>query len=289
MELPATGAPHSLPEAVAPAAGPLDDDTAFASFRHYIYQVAGIRLSDNKKGMVFGRLAKRLRYHGLKSFADYYRLVKSNTVPGEEQVLVDLLTTHETHFFREPRHYEFLDRDILASHPRSLPFRFWSAACSSGEEAYSAAMLLAERLGNGPWEVVGTDISTQVLETAQAGHYPISRAEEIPEAMLKRYCLKGFGPQEGILAIRPDLRGRLRLKQANLTAPLPSLGWFDAIFLRNVLIYFDQETQQAVVSRVISHLRPGGHLFLGHAESLNRLDFQLELRAPGIFRKPDSR
>src|SRR5690606_26569069 len=153
-------------------------------FQKLIFEAAGIQLSTTKRTMVAGRLLKRLRLHGLSDFTSYVRLV--DTCPEEYQQVVDLLTTNETYFFREPRHFEFLREQILANRSGSAEFKIWSAACSSGEEPYSLAMLLADRLGNNGWKLLASDISSQMIIRARSGHYPIARTEGIPVEYLKR-------------------------------------------------------------------------------------------------------
>ena len=151
---------------------PTLSDQEFARFRNFIHGAAGISLAPTKKSLVAGRLAKRLRHHGLTSFGDYYHLVSSER--AERQIAVDLLTTNETHFFREPRHFDLLRDQFLPAHPRDRLLRVWSAACSSGEEVYTLAMVLADTLGDASWEVLGSDISTRVLEQASRGSIPWS-------------------------------------------------------------------------------------------------------------------
>jgi chemotaxis protein methyltransferase CheR len=202
------------------------------------------------------------------------------------QTAVDLLTTNETYFFREPKHFDLLRELALSAASRSLTFRVWSAASSTGEECYSIAMVLADCLGGAAWEVVGTDISSRVLERARAGHYPLERTKHIPAAYLKRFCLKGHGQQEGTLLIDRQLRSRVSFAQVNLNTELPSLGNFDLIFLRNVMIYFNADTKRSVVERVLAPLRSGGHFFIGHSESLNEISTAVRQVAPSIYRKP---
>jgi len=259
-------------------------DLEFAHFRKFIYGIAGIHLSPVKKALVAGRLAKRVKFHGLSSFGEYFRLISGR--PEERQIAVDLLTTNETHFFREPRHFELLRKRLLPDHPRGQTFRAWSAACSSGEEVYTLAMVLAEALGESPWEVLGSDISSRVLAQAESGLYPMSRAEELSADYLKRYCLKGVGSMEGHFVVSSRLRARAHFAQINLTEPLPSTGVFDAIFLRNVMIYFQADTKRQVVERLLTRLRPGGWLFVGHSESLNGIVDGLQGVAPSVYRKP---
>ena len=261
-------------------------DQEFSQFQKLIYQQAGISLSPAKKALVSGRLAKRLIQHRLGSYAEYFNLLTSKDHSGELQVAVDLLTTNETYFFREPKHFDYLRQKILSGHKPGRTFRVWSAACSSGEEPYSIAMVLSDHLGEGPWEVVATDISTRVLEKARAGHYPLERTGCISREHLSRYCLKGVGAQEGTLLVERKLRSRVNFMQVNLSKPLPALGEFDLIFLRNVMIYFDLETKRQVVQRLLPLLRPGGHFLIGHSETLNSVVDTLQAIAPAIYRKP---
>lgn len=260
-------------------------DQEFGQFQELIYQLAGISLTSAKKALVTGRLAKRLSQHRLNSYAEYFSLLTSRRHPEELQVAVDLLTTNETYFFREPKHFDFLG-GLLAAHRPGRAFRVWSAACSSGEEPYSIAMVLNDHLGEAPWEVVASDISTRVLARAQIGHYPLGRADGISREHLSRYCLKGVGSQDGTLLIDRKLRSRVSFRQINLNCGLPSLGEFNVIFLRNVMIYFNMETKRQVVQRMLPLLRPGGHFLIGHSESLNGVVDHLELVAPSIYRKP---
>ena len=262
-------------------------DQEFALFQRLIYKLAGINLGDSKKILLVGRLQRRLREHQLDSFASYYRLLTSGQDPGEVQTMVDLLTTNETYFFRESRHFDFLREEILtASRPRR-GFRVWSAASSSGEEAYSVAMVLADRLQDSPWEVFGSDISTRVLAKARTGHYANERNQGIPDALMRQYCLRGTRGEEGTFLITPKLRERVRFEQVNLTRPIsPHIGSFDVIFLRNVMIYFDTETKRQVVANLLPRLLPGGHFIVGHSESLNGITDQLQVVRPTIYRKP---
>ncbi len=262
-------------------------DQEFHQFQKLIYQIAGISLSSAKKALVSGRLSKRLREHSLNSYGEYYRLLTSGRESAEMQVAVDLLTTNETQFFREPRHFDFLRQMAMAGARPGCTYRVWSAACSTGEEPYSIAMVLADCLGDGPWEVVASDISARALEKACAGHYPLHRAKNIPPHYLTGCCLKGVGRQKGTFLIDKALRNRVQFMQINLNAPLPKLGEFNVIFLRNVMIYFGMETKKLVVSRMLPLLKPKGHFIVGHSESLNGVvDASLSLVTPSIYRKP---
>lgn len=271
---------------VAPVAGQVAiSDREFAQFQRFIHEAAGIALAPAKQALVSGRLAKRLKQRGLDSFDAYFRLLSSGQAPGEVQVAIDLLTTNETYFFREMKHFDLLRQLVMTTQRRTDSFRVWSAASSSGEEAYSIAMLLADSLGDAPWEVVGSDISTRVLEQARRGHYVMDRCRNIPVAYLRQYCLRGVGDEQGTLLVDRALRSRVRFVQVNLNAALPSLGSFDAIFLRNVMIYFNTETKRQVVGRVLPLLKRGGHFYIGHAETLNDIASGLQVLAPSSYQK----
>jgi chemotaxis protein methyltransferase CheR len=260
-------------------------DKELAQFRRFIFEAAGITMSEQKKALVEGRLSKRLAAHGLDSFGQYFKLLTSGTHPDEVQVAVDLLTTNETYFFREIKHFEFLRTQALAARARVQPFRVWSAASSTGEEAYSIAMVLADCMETTPWEVLGTDISTQVLKGATKALYTMDRGRHIPPEYLRRFCLKGAGEHQGKLLIERNLRSRVLFRYANLNVALPNLGKFDFIFLRNVMIYFSDDTKREVVARVLGALKPGGYFFVGHSESLNGISDAVTTVAPSIFRK----
>ncbi|WP_246487362.1 CheR family methyltransferase [Ferrigenium kumadai] len=263
-------------------------DQEFRQFQTMIYDIAGISMSPAKKPLVSGRLAKRVKQHGLNSYGDYFRILMQKDKRDELQVAIDLLTTNETYFFREPKHFDFMRQHVPALRRPGKPFRIWSAASSSGEEPYTIAMVLADVLGDDAWEVIGSDISSRVLEKARGGHYPMTRIEGIPRHYLSRFCLKGTGPQEGTFLVDRNLRNRVSFQQVNLNENLPKLGEFDMIFLRNVMIYFDMETKQQVVARMLPLLRPGGYFVVSHSESLNGITDALKIVSPSIYRKPDA-
>ncbi|TGG95785.1 protein-glutamate O-methyltransferase CheR [Natronospirillum operosum] len=255
----------------------------FRQFQQMIFTEAGIHMPASKKTMVAGRLSRRLKALQLSSYGDYWQCLRMDA--AEKQTAVDLLTTNETYFFREPRHFEFLRDRILPEQSRQRPFRLWSAACSSGEEAYSSAMVLTECLGSTGWEILASDISTQMLDRARTGRYPMARTDKIPQHSLKRHCLRGIGQAEGTLMIEPALRARVAFRQINLNTALPAdTGLFDLIFLRNVMIYFNAETKQQIVARLQKCLQPGGYLIIGHSETLNGLQSGLQVVMPSIYR-----
>lgn len=263
-------------------------DREFARFQSLIHGITGIHLASSKKALLCGRLAKRLRGRNLAGFGEYYELVSSGRDPAELETCINLLTTNETYFFREAKHFDLLRQRILPLRQPGATFRAWSAACSSGEEPYTIAMVLAEALNtNGPWEVFASDISTAVLEKAKLGQYPLERARNIPDGMLKKYCLKGIDSQSGNLLVDEALRKRVRFARINLNSALPQVGEFDVIFLRNVLIYFQPDVKRQVVARLANHLKPGGWFIIGHSESLNGLSDSLRPVMPTVYRKDE--
>lgn len=264
---------------------PLNPDE-FNWVSRFLNDRTGIQLKDGKQAMVMGRLEKRLRMHNFQSYSEYFR---SLIQPGNERELrlaVDLLTTNETYFFREPQHFDYFCAQILPKHPRSKPLRIWSAASSTGEEAYTLGLLLAEYFSSTNWDILGTDISTRVLEKARDGLYDLSAAENIPAGLLRKHCLKGVDEYDGFLLIDPAIRKRIRFEHANLIGELPDVGMFDVIFLRNVMIYFDQDTKQRVLDRLQRQLLPGGHFFISHTESLNGFKTPFKMIKPSIYQKP---
>jgi chemotaxis protein methyltransferase CheR len=259
-------------------------NTEFGYFKRFIYDAAGISLSESKKALVTGRLAKRLAVCHVATYGDYFRLLTSGESPSELQMAVDLLTTNETYFFREPKHFNFLRAQVTAAREKPGVFRVWSAAASSGEEPYSIAMVL-EDLIPGRWEVVGSDISARVLEKARRAHYPMDRVAHFPRGYLQRFCLKGVGTEADTLLVERGLRQKVSFRQVNLNVPLPHMGMFDIAFLRNVMIYFDGATKRSVVERVLTAVKPGGFLLVGHSETLTGVSDAVEPVAPAIYGK----
>lgn len=259
----------------------------FAQFQKLIYKIAGISLADTKKVLLVGRLGRRLKHHNLSSFGEYYRLVSGPGADAELQTMVDLLTTNETYFFREEAHFEFLTRTILPAHPPGTSFNIWSAASSTGEEIYTLGFVLADALGvNANWNITGSDISTSVLATAERGLYWLDRTRGLPDACLRKYCLKGVRSQEGSFMIAPEIKRHTKFMQVNLNKTLPAMGKFHVIFLRNVMIYFDADTKRQVVARLVEQLHPGGYFIVGHSESLNGLTERLRTVKPTIYQLP---
>lgn len=258
---------------------------AFHKIRDYVYQTAGIIIGANKMAMVTGRLWRRLELLGHKDYETYYAYVASAAGEQERNTMLDLLTTNETYFFRESAHFNFL-RDEIIPQQGHHKLRVWCAASSTGEEPYSIAMVLADTLGKCDWDVLATDISSKVLEQGRNGLYRAERINHIPADYLKNYCRRGIGEYEGMLAVVPSLRSRVTFEQHNLLHPRATQDQFDIIFLRNVLIYFDNETKQKVIENMLQSLRPGGWLILGHCESLQGLKLGINTISPSIYRKP---
>lgn len=257
----------------------------FEWISRFLYERTGIALNDGKQALVMGRLDKRLRKRDLLSYSDYFALLGRPGYEDETTVAIDLLTTNETYFFREPKHFDFLKNVAFPQYQRQKQIRIWSAASSSGEEAYTIAMTLAEYFQGSDWEVIGTDISTRMLEKAQRGLYPMLAADKIPKPLLKKYCLKGRDEFEDFFLLDSSIRQRVHFSIANLIEPLPELGMFEVIFLRNVMIYFDKDTKKRLVEKITTKLRTGGYFIVSHSESLNGLDSPLKLIAPSIYQK----
>lgn len=257
--------------------------SAFEKLTTLVKVHSGIHLNESKKQLVVGRLSKRLRHLNLNDYESYYEECIAS--PEELQTMINTITTNETSFFRESHHFDFMAQAILPS-VKTSPFRVWSAAASIGAEGYSIAMELDSSLSERgiEWEVIGTDINTDVLEQASTGIYPIRFADQIDEGYLKRYCLKGTGKHEGEFLIDDYLRSKVRFSSANLMAPIPSeLGKFEVIFLRNMLIYFDNASKKKIIENVLKVLKPGGYLFIGHAESIGHITNAVRQIRPTIY------
>jgi len=257
-------------------------NTEFSEIQRLIYQWAGIYMTESKKALISGRLMKRLRHYELASYAEYIRIVKNPQHADEKQIMINQLTTNETYFFREPKHFEWLRARARKSTADS--FRIWSAACSSGQEVYTMAMVLSEELGHSQWEIYGSDISEKILTTAIEATYPIAQSSQIPPAYLKKYCLRGVKESEGKFCFNDSIRARTHFFHVNLIEALPqNFGLFDAIFLRNVMIYFDRPTRQKVAESLMHFLKPEGNLVIGHAESLHGITERLVAVQPTIY------
>lgn len=266
------------------ASSPLISPGAFRCIRDLFQRESGIALPAAKQALVASRLRKRLAHHKLDSFDTYCTLLTAPDAHAERRVVIDLLTTNETYFFREPDHFVHLG-DTVRPRIASRPLRVWSAASSTGEEAYSLAMTLADRCGTNNWEVLASDLSTRVLEHARRGIYEMNRLQHMPADYLERYCLKGTGEYAGFMRISPQLRDRVLFVEHNLLDAPSALGRFDIIFMRNVLIYFDRDTKQKIVSTAVEALVDDGLFYTGHSESLHGLDLPLRAVSPSIYRR----
>lgn len=248
-----------------------------------IYQRAGIVLAAHKREMVYNRLMRRLRLLQMNDFSQYLALLESQPNSSEWQEFINALTTNLTSFFREAHHFP-----LLAEHARERQgcYQVWSCAASTGEEPYSIAITLAETLGTGPgkFQVYASDIDTQVLEKAHNGIYRKESLEVLSPEQLQRFFLKGKGPQQGLVRVRPDLGSLVHFFQLNLLSPdwkLPEK--FDAIFCRNIMIYFDKSTQEAILRQMVRCLKPGGLLFAGHSENFSQISKDFWLRGKTVY------
>ncbi|MDQ7045824.1 MAG: protein-glutamate O-methyltransferase CheR [Sulfurimonas sp.] len=259
-------------------------DNEFSTLQKLIFKEVGIDLQDSKKLLVQSRLLKRLLFYKLDSYLDYIRLVQMNATERIE--MVNLISTNETYFFREIDHYEYLQKEILPLHPFKAKFRFWSAASSVGAEAYSIAMTLDKAMARNDWAIVGTDINTEVIKKARIGLYPEKWADKIPVSLKKEYCLKGRGKHEGQFLMDRGLVQNMEFKVGNLMKYNTQVGLFDVVWLRNVLIYFDDNTKQLVVDNVIKNLKVGGYFFISLTENLNMIKTpNLEVVSTSVYKK----
>lgn len=265
-----------------------DLDMATADFdriRALIYQRAGIALADHKTEMVYSRLAKRLRVLGLQRFKDYVALLQADETGPEWEHFTNALTTNLTAFFREAHHFP-----ILADHVRrrSGPIRVWSCAASTGEEVYSIAIVLAETLGSGTYStsVLGTDIDTRALAAAQQAIYPFSAVDNMAPERLRRFFQKGTGTRAGKVRVSATLRNMIEFRPLNLSGSNWGVdGQFDVIFCRNLMIYFDRETQARILNGFARVTKPGGLLFAGHSENFSGMTSAFNLRSKTVYER----
>lgn len=256
----------------------------FERVRKLIYEHAGISLKPSKQDMVYSRLARRLRVNGMDNFQDYLAFLENNN-GAEWEAFVNALTTNLTSFFREPHHFPLLAEHVAGQkgkHPVSL----WCSAASTGEEPYSMAMAMVDTFGSftPPVSIIASDLDTQVLAKAEAGIYPLERIEKLPEDMVRRFFLKGTGKQSGFVRVRAELRAMITFRQVNLLdSNWPVRGPLDAIFCRNVMIYFDKQTQLRILERFAPLLHPDGLLFAGHSESLHNAAHLFKLRGKTVY------
>lgn len=259
-------------------------NTAFKRIQAFFQQQSGIFIPEHKHQLIITRLRTHMLSLGFKDFDQYSTYLIEAASPAERTQVVDLLTTNETYFFREPDHFNQLVTTMLPT-LQHRPLRVWCAAASSGEEPYSLAMVLNEQLGPTGWELTASDLSMRVLETAEQGLYRMQRLEFMPPEYLKKYCRRGVGPYEGMFMVDSELRKRVNFVQHNLLDDAASLGQFDIIFVRNVMIYFDADVKNQVLRNLYAQLRPGGWLVTSHSESLLGLDTPLKPMRPSIYRR----
>ncbi len=255
-------------------------DIEFAKFQKLVYEKIGISMSDKKKSLLMSRLSKRLTFYNLKSYTEYYNLVLRDK--EEFQAMINLVTTNETSFFREKPHFEFLKNRIQKN--VNEPFRIWSAACSRGAEPYSIAMVLRENL-HSKWEILASDIDSDVLNYAKEGVYPIDFAKHIPHNFLKKYCLKGENKFEGFFKVKDTMKENITFMQINLNNDFPKVGLFDIIFLRNVLIYFDNSKKKEIVENMAKLLKSDGLLITGHSETLFSITDKYKMVKSTVYQK----
>lgn len=292
MATPEAGLAEPRPTAVGDRLGRRD----FGRLATFIQGVSGIKMPPSKITMVEGRLRRRVRAKGMASIAEYCRhLFDEDGLEHEAVHLIDAVTTNKTEFFREPDHFRILAGTVLpgiaAARPGGdrAPVKLWSAACSTGAEPYTLAMVAAEFGRDRPGlraSILATDICTEVLRTAVLGIYPEAMAGPVPPDLRARWVRQARDRSRGLVRIDPELRAMVRFGRLNLMdASYPVDRDMDVIFCRNILIYFDKPTQEAVLGRLCGHLRPGGYLFLGHSESLAGLQLPLHAVGHTVFRR----
>jgi len=255
----------------------------FRRVRELIYQHAGIVLADSKQQLVYSRLSRRLRALKLQSFKEYLDGMERGEL-DDWQNFVNALTTNLTSFFREPHHFPILAEHLRRPRP-GRSHRIWCSAASTGEEPYSIAITAVEALGpNPPVEILASDIDTQCLRKAAEGVFSLESAEKLAPEQLRRYFLRGTGPRDGLVRVRPELQSLIRFQQVNLLdARYPFQGPFDVIFCRNVMIYFDKPTQLKILERFSSVLAPDGLLFCGHSENFTQARGLFRLRGKTVY------
>lgn len=262
-------------------------DAEFREICSLVQQRLGIELRPGKEALVTLRLAEPMRRRGFTSFGKYMEHVKRDPEGPAMLEFIDSLTTNHTNFLREANHFEFWQQQVLLPLRHRPELQVWCAASSSGEEPYTMAMHAVEALGESAYRqvrIIATDISHAILEQARRGVYSAQRLAPLPEAWCRRYFLRGEGQWQGYFRVKPELSRMVEFRRLNLIESLPLMGPFPAIFCRNVMIYFNPETRSLVVNQMRTRLEPGGYLFVGHAESLNGLNVQLDYVQPSVYR-----
>lgn len=265
------------------------EQTVFKQFSQFIYDKSGITLNDNKESLVSARVSKRMRQLGIGEYDEYLDLVKNDDTGEEIIELLDVISTNVTNFFREPDHFDIV-RDVMATWLKNgtRRFTFWSAACSSGEEPYTLAMVLREATAGTQVDmrILATDISTKILEKSMEGVYEAKKTEDIPALYREKYFTKeGIGDQ-ALFTIKDSLRSIITFKRINLSiVPYPMKGPMDIVFCRNVMIYFDNRVRVNLLNEIHRLLKPGGILFVGHAESLTGILSGFKSVKPSVYIK----
>jgi chemotaxis protein methyltransferase CheR len=261
----------------------------FDQIRELAYRTFGLDLREGKRELVSARLRKLVRQAGHQTYQDYYRHVLSDRTGQALASMIDALTTNHTSFLREADHFRFLKEQVLPGLSRRPRVDVWSAACSTGEEVWTLAFLLHDSLQGRNFRIVGSDISNRVLAKAKDAVYPSDRLTGLPPAWARQYLERGEGEWKDSFRVIAALRAKTEFRRLNLIEPINWPQPFPVIFCRNVMIYFDKPTQEKVVTRLAGFLEPGGHLFVGHAESLAGVRHELEYVRPAVYRKPAAR
>lgn len=268
-------------------------ETEFSKIRQLVYDQCGIYLTDGKKELVKARLNRRIQNGRFKSFQEYYCSILQDHSGQELIHLLDSISTNYTFFFREEKHFDFLRSEFIPEmvskkESKSKKIRFWSAGCSSGEEAYSIAMTILETIEHPKhWEIsiLATDLSTKVLKIAEEGIFPAERIRSIPSLLVKKYFLRGVHDWKDYVKVKEELKKYIQFRRLNLKESFHFKEPFDCIFCRNVMIYFDKHTQIELVRRFYDSLERGGCLLIGHSESLTGISHPFQYVRPAIYKK----
>jgi len=262
---------------------------SFARFARFITDELGIKMPESKFTLVQNRLLRRVRDLGMESVDQYGEYFFASSNEEEREHFINAITTNKTDFFREPQHFEYL-RDVVLPAVSNSRFKAWSAGCSSGEEPYTLAMVLSEYASGRPgfdFAILGTDISTKVLAHARGGIYEEAQILPVPPDLRRKYLLGSRNKNERLVRVTPELRRKISFHQLNfMDADYGIRDIFHVVFCRNVMIYFDRPTQEAVINKLCRNLAPGGYLFAGHSESLHGLDIPVRPVKASIYRKP---